>query len=102
MDFLLATLLGSMATFFTARQAEKSSGRRANWRLFESIAQHEAAAVTLQLAGSLEVVDPETGAAQVQSSSDPAVMYEVSLQHAHCSCPDSTGLLCKHIRAVAR
>ncbi|PSC73813.1 SWIM zinc finger domain containing [Micractinium conductrix] len=102
MDFLLATLLGSMATFFTARQAEKSSGRRANWRLFESIAQHEAAAVMLQLAGSLEVVDPETGAAQVQSSSDPAVMYEVSLQHAHCSCPDSTGLLCKHIRAVAR
>lgn len=30
------------------------------------------------------------------------LLHQVSLQHARCSCPDSTGLLCKHIRAVAR
>lgn len=101
MDFLLETLLGSLATFFEGQQAEKSSGRRTNWKLVKTIGQRELAALALFQAGSVELVDAETGSAKVKSSSRPGIVYEVSLQQAHCCCPDSTGLLCKHIRAAA-
>ena len=101
MDCLVETLLGAVATYFEGKQAEKTAGRRANWKLFQSIGQRELAALALFQANNVEVLDAAAGTARVKSTSRPGTLHEVSLRLAHCTCPDSTGLLCKHIRAAA-
>lgn len=102
LDCLLDTLINSLSTFFQGRLNEKASGRRMNWKLFQSVGQREMAAVQLHAAGCVTIVDAAAGTASVKSSSCPRTVYDVSLRlPAYCSCPDSTGLLCKHIRAVA-
>lgn len=103
MDHLLATLLVDLCSFFTARLRAKELGRKTNWRLITSVCARESAAAELCAAGerSIKIVGADEGEVVVKSGTSN-VWHEVSLRHARCSCPDSSGLLCKHIRAAAR
>lgn len=103
MENLLNVLLVDLRTFFASRLYEKESGRRFNWKRLETIVEREKAAAALCIVpGAIQIVDADAGEVLVKSGSRPGLFHEVSLAHARCSCPDTTGLLCKHIRAAAR
>ena len=103
MENLVNTLLVQLKVFYEGRWCEKESGRRTNWRRVETIAQRERDALSLCLKeGCVVIEDEAAGVGQVKSSSRAGVLHDVSLRDRRCSCPDSTGLLCKHIRALAR
>jgi hypothetical protein len=103
MDHLLSTLLVDLASFYVARLQAKALGRKTNWKLIVSVCARETAAAALCAAGPacIQVRDAAGGDVVVKSQSTD-VWHEVCLRHARCSCPDSSGLLCKHIRAAAR
>ncbi|GAQ88387.1 hypothetical protein KFL_004230100 [Klebsormidium nitens] len=97
------------------------SGRKANWKLYETVLDRERKALKLsETAGAINILDYQSGHAMVaskaailklaerqeQSAGNAPErlekMFTVVLRGGFCDCEDPSGLLCKHIRAAAR
>lgn len=52
--------------------------------------------------GSITILDPVQGTAAIRSSKDETKIYQTCLAPPTCTCSDTEGILCKHVRALAR
>jgi hypothetical protein len=103
-EHLIDTLVGSVSTYFCAQVQLKISGIKFNWKQVDSAMAKElkAEAICAEQAEFIKDLDVTQGTAKVKSSSQTNVWYEVNVPGTYCECPDASGILCKHIRAVAR